>query len=232
MPVGTLYDWRCKGYGPKGKRVGCFLRYEDRRSASPILVHRSGHAADQLSCAPGRTRTCDLEIRRLLLYPAELRGPMQSVRTAMTRVAGRSWPVRHRLANRSRCGGVRSQLVPCARSGRRTADEPTHDRCIPIPAATRERVDQSAVCRRSGRGDSPRRGSGPRRRTGCPAHRYRAIFTVFAGMHVHRFESVPVTLLVRLPGQCDNPTMWAVKFGQGGLRGVRSTPSRLSARRA
>jgi hypothetical protein len=24
--------------------------------------------------APGRTRTCDLEIRRLLLYPAELRG--------------------------------------------------------------------------------------------------------------------------------------------------------------
>src|SRR4051812_6210533 len=25
--------------------------------------------------APGRTRTCDLEIRRLLLYPAELRGP-------------------------------------------------------------------------------------------------------------------------------------------------------------
>src|SRR3954451_8520511 len=26
-----------------------------------------------LTCAPGRTRTCDLEIRRLLLYPAELR---------------------------------------------------------------------------------------------------------------------------------------------------------------
>ena len=25
-------------------------------------------------CAPGRIRTCDLEIRRLLLYPAELRG--------------------------------------------------------------------------------------------------------------------------------------------------------------
>ncbi|VXC20186.1 conserved hypothetical protein [Aeromicrobium sp. 9AM] len=24
-------------------------------------------------CAPGRIRTCDLEIRRLLLYPAELR---------------------------------------------------------------------------------------------------------------------------------------------------------------
>lgn len=31
--------------------------------------------ADLVGCAPGRTRTCDLEIRRLLLYPAELRGP-------------------------------------------------------------------------------------------------------------------------------------------------------------
>jgi predicted DNA-binding transcriptional regulator AlpA len=28
-PVGTLYDWRCKGYGPKGKRVGRYLRYEE-----------------------------------------------------------------------------------------------------------------------------------------------------------------------------------------------------------
>lgn len=34
--------------------------------------------------APGRTRTCDLEIRRLLLYPAELRGP------APTAAAGRA----------------------------------------------------------------------------------------------------------------------------------------------
>ena len=37
-----------------------------------------GGAADGISAgqrrAPGRTRTCDLEIRRLLLYPAELRG--------------------------------------------------------------------------------------------------------------------------------------------------------------
>ncbi len=29
VPVGTLYDWRCKGYGPKGKRVGRYLRYEE-----------------------------------------------------------------------------------------------------------------------------------------------------------------------------------------------------------
>ena len=29
VPVGTLYDWRCKGHGPKGKRVGRYLRYEE-----------------------------------------------------------------------------------------------------------------------------------------------------------------------------------------------------------
>ncbi len=29
VPVGTLYDWRCKGYGPRGKRVGRYLRYEE-----------------------------------------------------------------------------------------------------------------------------------------------------------------------------------------------------------
>jgi hypothetical protein len=37
----------------------------------------------QLS-APGRTRTCDLEIRRLLLYPAELRRPGRSRGTVRT----------------------------------------------------------------------------------------------------------------------------------------------------
>jgi excisionase family DNA binding protein len=29
VPVGTLYDWRCKGYGPRGKRVGRYVRYEE-----------------------------------------------------------------------------------------------------------------------------------------------------------------------------------------------------------
>lgn len=28
VPVGTLYDWRCKGYGPRAKKVGRYLRYE------------------------------------------------------------------------------------------------------------------------------------------------------------------------------------------------------------
>jgi excisionase family DNA binding protein len=29
VPVGTIYDWRCRGYGPKGKRVGRYLRFEE-----------------------------------------------------------------------------------------------------------------------------------------------------------------------------------------------------------
>src|SRR3954454_22632853 len=33
---------------------------------------RAIYAGQRRACAPGRTRTCDLEIRRLLLYPAEL----------------------------------------------------------------------------------------------------------------------------------------------------------------
>lgn len=28
VPVRTLYDWRTKGYGPEGKRVGKHLRYK------------------------------------------------------------------------------------------------------------------------------------------------------------------------------------------------------------
>ncbi|GAB3705975.1 hypothetical protein GCM10027598_07780 [Amycolatopsis oliviviridis] len=28
VPVKTLYDWRTRDYGPKGKRVGKYLRYK------------------------------------------------------------------------------------------------------------------------------------------------------------------------------------------------------------
>ncbi len=41
-----------------------------------VIRETPGRRCDQGFCAPGRTRTCDLEIRRLLLYPAELRGPV------------------------------------------------------------------------------------------------------------------------------------------------------------
>ncbi len=27
VPVKTIYQWRSKGYGPKGKRVGRYVRY-------------------------------------------------------------------------------------------------------------------------------------------------------------------------------------------------------------
>ena len=28
VPVRTLYDWRCKRYGPRARRVGKYLRYD------------------------------------------------------------------------------------------------------------------------------------------------------------------------------------------------------------
>lgn len=28
VPVKTIYDWRSKEYGPKGKRVGKYVRYK------------------------------------------------------------------------------------------------------------------------------------------------------------------------------------------------------------
>jgi hypothetical protein len=46
--------------------------------ANSLSAGVRGGSADGITAgqdgAPGRTRTCDLEIRRLLLYPAELRG--------------------------------------------------------------------------------------------------------------------------------------------------------------
>lgn len=27
VPVNTVYAWRCKGYGPKGRKVGKYVRY-------------------------------------------------------------------------------------------------------------------------------------------------------------------------------------------------------------
>ncbi|ONF66953.1 helix-turn-helix transcriptional regulator [Amycolatopsis keratiniphila] len=34
VPVGTLYQWRSKGYGPAGRRMGRYVRYrpEDVRA--------------------------------------------------------------------------------------------------------------------------------------------------------------------------------------------------------
>jgi DNA-binding transcriptional MerR regulator len=30
IPVKTLYQWRCRGTGPKGRRVGRYLRYDPK----------------------------------------------------------------------------------------------------------------------------------------------------------------------------------------------------------
>ena len=69
-------SWR-RGDGAPGRirRVRGFVPHP--RTPAPVVVPgapREGASRPRRS-APGRTRTCDLEIRRLLLYPAELRGP-------------------------------------------------------------------------------------------------------------------------------------------------------------
>ncbi len=58
---------------PRSNRAGA-SRSPRPVSSSTALSDRDGRTTFSAR-APGRTRTCDLEIRRLLLYPAELRGP-------------------------------------------------------------------------------------------------------------------------------------------------------------
>ena len=54
----------------------CRLTGSRRNQASSVYVQ-----VKALRGAPGRTRTADLEIRRLLLYPAELRGHVPAAGT-------------------------------------------------------------------------------------------------------------------------------------------------------
>ncbi len=63
----------------------------------PLVVPRPGRtaairlpvvAAKSAVGAPGRIRTCDLEIRRLLLYPSELRGHVPAAGTGNARIVG------------------------------------------------------------------------------------------------------------------------------------------------
>lgn len=70
--------------GPIGARPGPLRAVHSGRTPCPLVRRRFPASADAARSwargisaggAPGRTRTCDLEIRRLLLYPAELRGP-------------------------------------------------------------------------------------------------------------------------------------------------------------
>jgi excisionase family DNA binding protein len=43
VPVKTLYQWRCNGYGPSARRVGRYIRYrpEDVRGWVDSLGERS-----------------------------------------------------------------------------------------------------------------------------------------------------------------------------------------------
>ena len=40
VPVGTLYQWRVKGYGPRGARVGRFVRFRRVDVEAWVLAQR------------------------------------------------------------------------------------------------------------------------------------------------------------------------------------------------
>ena len=54
-------------------------------------LHLKGETGD----APGRTRTCDIRLRRPTLYPAELRGPELSLTAGLTVPEGAVAAYRH-----------------------------------------------------------------------------------------------------------------------------------------
>ncbi len=40
VPVGTLYHWRVKGYGPRGARIGRFVRFRRADVVVWVLAQR------------------------------------------------------------------------------------------------------------------------------------------------------------------------------------------------
>ena len=65
-----------EGIGVAGRRAEGRRRHADQRGSPAGVTDERGYSdpARVRLGAPGRIRTCDLEIRRLLLYPAELQG--------------------------------------------------------------------------------------------------------------------------------------------------------------
>ena len=82
----------------------------------PLVVPRPGRTAamglsvvaetNSAMGAPGRTRTCDLEIRRLLLYPSELRGHVAASGTGNARIVGEHTAYRCGVSRVGRIEGV------------------------------------------------------------------------------------------------------------------------------
>ena len=73
--------------------------------------------------APGRTRTCDLEIRRLLLYPAELRGHVPAAVAGNARIVGEHAAYRcaaSRVGHIGSGGGDSLVACPAFTHGQRT----------------------------------------------------------------------------------------------------------------
>ena len=168
-------------------------RNRSRRAFRPLLGHgwkQAGRCptrgktpcAGQTSSTPGRTRTCDLLLRRQLLYPAELRGPVGQDRRAGRRSCITPPPPRRGSAGPpSPRSGRRGRAAPRALPSSATRPPSSTAICSASshggqPVGDRERrpaarragrapPGRRARCRRRGRW-SPRRGSGPAGRAG------------------------------------------------------------------
>jgi predicted DNA-binding transcriptional regulator AlpA len=44
IPVATLYQWRYRGYGPPGRRVGRYVRYDPREVRAWFAAQDDGAA--------------------------------------------------------------------------------------------------------------------------------------------------------------------------------------------
>jgi predicted DNA-binding transcriptional regulator AlpA len=44
VPSATLYQWRYRGYGPRGRRVGRYLRYDPRDVRDWFAAQNDGAA--------------------------------------------------------------------------------------------------------------------------------------------------------------------------------------------
>ena len=170
----SVFAWTCSA------RCGA-------RQRPPEPVYRRSEGL--FGCAPGRTRTCDLEIRRLLLYPAELRGPgtrrpgrrrqcrcgpdarLLPPERQLPATRGRGRAPRAAAGGRARAGGATPRRRPRSPStaGRHTSRAPAPSGWRPPGAAKRPRVTWARNGPPSGAApdDRARRahGAGERRQT-------------------------------------------------------------------
>ena len=71
MKVGRQVQGRAEALNERDRAALSLAKAEERSHAAPLV-------RDEKNGAPGKTRTCDPQLRKLMLYPSELRAPGHS----------------------------------------------------------------------------------------------------------------------------------------------------------